>query len=71
MENGIAYYKIENNKDKTELKTTDGIVPKRLGIALVGGGGASGEAKTDNWKNNCCNFDTTMPGGGGGGGGIV
>ena len=48
MENGIAYYKIENNKDKTELKTTDGIVPKRLGIALVGGGGSSGEAKTEN-----------------------
>ena len=48
MENGIAYYKTENNKDKTELKTTDGIVPKRLGIALVGGGGACGGTKSEN-----------------------
>lgn len=48
MENNIAYYKISGNKYKTALKTTDGIIPKRLGVALVGGGGASGEAKIEN-----------------------
>ena len=71
MEDGKVYYQTSNDSTKTELTITDGIIPKRLGIALVGGGGASGEAKTENWKNNCCNFNTTMPGGGGGGGGIV
>ena len=74
--NGSAYYKTTTDDDnKTEktatLTTTDGSMPERLGIALVGGGGASGEAKTENWKNNCCNFDTEMPGGGGGGGGVI
>ena len=71
VEDGKVYYQTSNDSTKTELTITDGIIPKRLGIALVGGGGASGEAKTENWKNNCCNFNTTMPGGGGGGGGIV
>lgn len=71
VENDKVYYQTSNDNTKTALKTTDGIIPKRLGIALVGGGGASGGAKTENWKNNCCNFDTTMPGGGGGGGGII
>ena len=47
MEDGIAYYKIENNKDKTELKTADGMVPKRLGIVIVGGGGACGACETE------------------------
>ena len=71
MEDGIAYYKIENNKDKTELKTADGMVPKRLGIVIVGGGGACGACETEKWKNECHQFYTTMPGGGGGGGGII
>lgn len=53
MNNGSAYYKTTTDDDnKTEktatLTTTDGSMPERLGIALVGGGGASGEAKTEN-----------------------
>ena len=53
VEDGKVYYQTSGN-NKTALKTTDGIIPKRLGVTLVGGGGASGEAKTENWKNNCC-----------------
>lgn len=71
MEKDVAYYKISGKKNKTALKTTDGIIPKRLGIALVGGGGACGGTKSENWNNDCCEFDTEMPGGGGGGGGII
>lgn len=48
MENGIAYYKDTSTDTKPELLSADGITPKRLGIALVGGGGASGGAKTEN-----------------------
>ena len=70
---GKVYYKfIGDSDDKAiELKDSNGIVPKRLGIALVGGGGACGDCKTEKWKNKCHTFDTTMPGGGGGGGGII
>ena len=70
---GKVYYKfIGDSDDKAiELKDGNGIVPKRLGIALVGGGGACGDCKTEKWKNKCHTFDTTMPGGGGGGGGII
>ena len=67
---GKIYYK-HIKGSAVELTTADGTIPKRLGIALIGGGGACGACKTENWKNNCCNFDTTMPGGGGGGGGVV
>ena len=75
-DNGIAHYKTtadDDNKTKLEkeIKTADGIVPERLGIALVGGGGACGGTKSENWNNNCCEFDTEMPGGGGGGGGVI
>ena len=48
MENDVVYYKISGKKNKTALKTTDGIIPKRLGIALVGGGGACGGTKSEN-----------------------
>ena len=70
---GKVYYKfIGDSDDKAiELKDSNGIVPKRLGIALVGGGGACGDCKTEKWKNKCHTFDTTMPGGGGGGGGVI
>lgn len=49
---GIAHYKTtadDDNKTKIEqeIKTTDGIVPKRLGIALVGAGGACGGTKSE------------------------
>ena len=50
---------------------TKGVKLTRLGIALVGGGGACGDCKKVEWKNSCHTFDTTMPGGGGGGGGII
>ena len=44
----IVRYKTTTDDDnKTEInqeiKTTDGIIPKRLGIAIVGGGGACGD----------------------------
>lgn len=70
---GKVYYKfIGDSDDKAiELKDNNGITPKRLGIALVGGGGACGDCKTEKWKNKCHTFDTTMPGGGGGGGGVI
>lgn len=42
MENDKVYYQTSDDNTKTALKTTDGIIPKRLGIALVGGGGAAG-----------------------------
>ena len=47
MDNGSAYYKTtddDDNKTKIEkvITTADGSTPKRLGIALVGGGGAAG-----------------------------
>ena len=50
---GIAHYKTtadDDNKTKLEkkIKTADGIVPKRLGIAPVGGGGACGGTKSEN-----------------------
>ena len=74
-DNDIARYKTTDDDNKTklekEIKTADGIVPERLGIALVGGGGACGGTKSENWNNNCCEFDTEMPGGGGGGGGVI
>ena len=46
---GKVYYKfIGDSDDKAiELKDSNGIVPKRLGIALVGGGGACGDCKTE------------------------
>ena len=66
---GKAYYKKQGTK--TELKDEMGVPLKRLGIALVGGGGACGDCKKVEWKNSCHTFDTTMPGGGGGGGGII
>lgn len=50
---------------------TKGVKLTRLGIALIGGGGACGDCKKVEWKNSCHTFDTTMPGGGGGGGGII
>lgn len=68
--NGKIYYK-HIKGSAVELTTADGTVPKRLGIALIGGGGACGGTKSVHWKNDCCEFDTEMPGGGGGGGGVV
>ena len=40
---GKAYYKKQGTK--TELKDEMGVPLKRLGIALVGGGGACGDCK--------------------------
>ena len=71
MENDKVYYQTSDDNTKTALKTTDGIIPKRLGIALVGGGGAAGYHTDEKWKNECHMFHTDMPGGGGGGGGII
>ena len=53
MDNGSAYYKTTTDDDnKTEktatITTTDGSMPERLGIALVGGGGACGGTKSEN-----------------------
>lgn len=71
MENDKVYYQTSDDNTKTALKTTDGIIPKRLGIALIGGGGAAGYHTDEKWKNECHMFHTDMPGGGGGGGGII
>lgn len=74
--NGSAYYKTTDDADnKTKIEkvitTADGSTPKRLGIALIGGGGAAGYHTDEKWKNECHMFHTDMPGGGGGGGGII
>lgn len=69
VKDGKVYY-LDPNDFVKELNT--GSIPlKRLGIVLVGGGGACGDCKNVEWKNSCHTFDTTMPGGGGGGGGII
>ena len=52
-DNGIDHYKTtadDNDETKIEKKitTADGSTPKRLGIALVGGGGACGGTKSEN-----------------------
>ena len=69
VKDGKVYY-LDPNDFVKELNT-DSIPLKRLGIVLVGGGGACGDCKNVEWKNSCHTFDTTMPGGGGGGGGII
>ena len=69
VKDGKVYY-LDPNDFVKELNT-DSIPLKRLGIVLVGGGGACGDCKNVEWKNKCHTFDTTMPGGGGGGGGII
>ena len=72
---GTAHYKTTDDDDGTKkegkITTADGTALKRLGIVLVGGGGACGSTKSENWNNSCCEFDTEMPGGGGGGGGVI
>ena len=49
---GIAHYKTTDDDDGTEkegtITTADGTALKRLGIALVGGGGACGGTKSEN-----------------------
>ena len=51
-DNGIAHYKTTDDDNGTKKEgtiiTADGIVPERLGIALVGGGGACGGTKSEN-----------------------
>ena len=69
VEDDTVYYKGSDGRNRQ--LDTKGVKLKRLGIALIGGGGACGDCKTEKWKNKCHTFDTTMPGGGGGGGGVI
>ena len=73
MEDGIPYFKrVEDSDDnKTSLEVSGEPTITRVGVILVGGGGAGGYGPGESWSNDCHTFDTTVPGGGGGGGAIV